>query len=76
MQIFIKHLFLSSKIEFNNIHLVMYSNWLINQSSNIGYKIIDHIKELYNFPDFTKKFKSEFSKSEFNKNILFLSIPL
>ena len=47
-----------------------------NNRHNIGYKIIDYIKELYHFPDFTKKFKSEFSKSELNKNILFLLKPI
>ena len=46
-----------------------------NNRHNIGYKILDNIKERYNFPDFSKKFKSEFSKSEFNKNILFLLKP-
>ena len=46
-----------------------------NNRHNIGYKVIDHIRELYNFPDFTKKFKSEFSKLELNKNILFLLKP-
>ena len=33
-----------------------------NNRHNIGQKIIDNIKDSYNFPDFTKKFKSEFSK--------------
>ena len=47
-----------------------------NNRHNIGYKVIDYIKDLYNFPDFTKKFKSEFSKSELNKNILFLLKPI
>ena len=46
-----------------------------NNRHNIGYKIIDNIRDVYNFPDFTKKFKSEFSKSELNKNILFLLKP-
>ena len=46
-----------------------------NNRHNIGYKIIDNIKEKYNFPDFTNKFKSEFSKSEFDKNIVFLLKP-
>ena len=46
-----------------------------NNRHNIGYKIIDNIREEYNFPDFTKKFKSEFSKSELNRNILFLLKP-
>ena len=46
-----------------------------NNTHNIGYKIVDNIRETYNFPDFSKKFKSEFSKSELNKNILFLLKP-
>ena len=46
-----------------------------NNRHNIGYKIVDNIRETYNFPDFSKKFKSEFSKSELNKNILFLLKP-
>ena len=46
-----------------------------NNRHNIGYKILDSIRETYNFPDFSKKFKSEFSKSELNKNILFLLKP-
>ena len=46
-----------------------------NNRHNIGYKIVDNIREVYNFPDFTKKFKSDFSKSELNKRILFLLKP-
>ena len=46
-----------------------------NNRHNIGYKIIDNIREANNFPDFTKKFKSEFSKSNLNNNILFLLKP-
>ena len=46
-----------------------------NNRHNIGYKIVDNIREIHNFPDFTKKFKSEFSRSELNKNILFLLKP-
>ena len=46
-----------------------------NNRHNIGYKIIDNIREVYDFPEFSKKFKSEFSKSELNKNILFLLKP-
>ena len=47
----------------------------INHRHNIGFKIIDNIRDKYNFPDFTKKFKSEFSKSELNRKILFLLKP-
>ena len=46
-----------------------------NHRHNIGFKIIDNIRDAYNFPDFSKKFKSEFSKTELNKNILFLLKP-
>ncbi len=46
-----------------------------NNRHNIGYKIIDNIRETYNFPDFSKKFKSEFSKSDLNNNIIFLVKP-
>ena len=46
-----------------------------NNRHNIGYKIIDNIRKVYDFPEFSKKFKSEFSKSKLNKNILFLLKP-
>ena len=46
-----------------------------NNRHNIGYKILDNIRKVYNFPDFSNKFKSEFSKSELNKKILFLLKP-
>ncbi len=46
-----------------------------NTRHNIGHLIIDNIKELYNFPEFKKKFRSEFSKSELNKKIIFLLKP-
>ena len=41
----------------------------------IGYKILDNIRKMYDFPEFSKKFKSEFSKTELNKNTLFLLKP-
>ncbi len=47
----------------------------INNRHNIGYKIIDEIKYIYNFPKFNKKFHSEFSKSEIDGNITFLLKP-
>ena len=47
----------------------------INNRHNIGYKIIDEIKEIYNFPNFNKKFHSEFSKSEIDENVTFLLKP-
>ena len=46
-----------------------------NNRHNIGYKIIDNIREEYNFPSLTKKFKSEFSRSELNEDIVILLKP-
>ena len=46
-----------------------------NNRHNIGYKILDNIREVYHFPEYSKKFKSEFSKTELNKNTLFLLKP-
>ena len=46
-----------------------------NNRHNIGYKVIDEIKDIYNFPKFVKKFNSEFSKSEVDGNIIFLLKP-
>jgi len=47
----------------------------INNRHNIGYKIIDEIQNLYNFPRFNKKFHSEFSRYEIDGNIIFLIKP-
>ena len=47
-----------------------------NNRHNIGFKIIDYIKENNDFPNFTKKFKSEFSKSDLDKNTIFLLKPI
>ena len=46
-----------------------------NNRHNIGFKVVDAIKDCYNFPKFIKKFHSEFSKSEINGNIIFLIKP-
>ncbi len=46
-----------------------------NNRHNIGYKVIDNIKERYNFPNFTNKFKSEFSKSNLETDTVFLLKP-
>ena len=46
-----------------------------NNRHNIGYKILDNIRKIYDFPEFSKKFSSEFSKAELNKNLLFLLKP-
>ena len=48
----------------------------INNRHNIGYKVIDNIKLSYNFPNFTTKFKSEFSKSLINEEIISLLKPI
>ena len=48
----------------------------INNRHNIGYKIIDNIKKSYSFPNFTKKFKSEFSKSWLDEEIISLLKPI
>ena len=47
----------------------------INNRHNIGHKIIDNIKDSYNFPDFTKKFKSEFSKFFLEERSVYLLKP-
>tara|TARA_B100000900_G_C20474190_1_gene672674 strand:+ start:418 stop:975 length:558 start_codon:yes stop_codon:yes gene_type:complete len=47
----------------------------INNRHNIGYKIIDHIRAVCNFPDFSKNFQSEFSKSDLDTNIVILIKP-
>ena len=46
-----------------------------NNRHNIGYKIVDNIRAIYDFPDFQKKFESEFSKTELFKKIIFLIKP-
>tara|TARA_B100000989_G_C19486258_1_gene447615 strand:- start:206 stop:757 length:552 start_codon:yes stop_codon:yes gene_type:complete len=48
----------------------------INNRHNIGYKIIDNIKNNYTFPNFTKKFKSEFSKTLLENEIISLLKPI
>ena len=48
----------------------------INNRHNIGYKIIDNIKNNYTFPNFTKKFKSDFSKTLLDDKTIFLLKPI
>ena len=48
----------------------------INNRHNIGYKIIDNIKKNFNFPNFTKKFKSEFSKTLLDDQVVSLIKPI
>ena len=46
-----------------------------NNRHNIGYKVIDEIKNFYNFPNFIKKFNSDFSKSVINQSLIYLIKP-
>ncbi len=46
-----------------------------NNRHNIGYRIIDNIRENCNFPKFIKKFNSEFSKSILGEEIVLLVKP-
>ena len=46
-----------------------------NNRHNIGYRVIDEIKDIYNFPKYVKKFNSELSKSKVDGNIIFLLKP-
>ena len=48
----------------------------INTRHNIGYKIIDNIKNNFNFPNFTKKFKSDFSKTLLDDQVVSLIKPI
>ena len=48
----------------------------INNRHNIGYKIIDNIKNNFNFPNFTKKFKSDFSKTLLDDQVVSLIKPI
>ena len=48
----------------------------INNRHNIGYKIIDNIKKNFNFPNFTKKFKSDFSKTLLYDQVVSLIKPI
>ena len=50
-------------------------NLYYNNRHNIGFKVVDAIKDSYNFPKFIKKFHSEFSKYEIDGNIIFLIKP-
>ena len=47
-----------------------------NNRHNIGFMILESLKELYNTPKFTKKFKSEYLKTNINENVLFLLKPM
>ena len=48
----------------------------INNRHNIGFKIIDNIKNNFNFPNFTKKFKSDFSKTLLDDQVVSLIKPI
>ena len=47
-----------------------------NNRHNIGFMILESLEEFYNIPKFTKKFKSEYSKTNINENVLFLLKPM
>ena len=47
-----------------------------NNRHNIGFKVVDAIKDIYKFPKFIKKFHSEFSKFEIDGNVIFLVKPI
>ena len=47
-----------------------------NNRHNIGFKVLENLEKLYNLPKFTKKFKSEYTKLLFNKNVFFLLKPM
>ena len=48
----------------------------INNRHNIGYKVIDNIKNDYDFPNFIKKFKSDFSKKLLDNQVVSLIKPI
>ena len=47
-----------------------------NNRHNIGFKILESLEKFYNTPKFTKKFKSEYLKTNINENIVFLLKPM
>ena len=47
-----------------------------NNRHNIGFMILESLKEFYNTPKFIKKFKSEYLKTNINENIVFLLKPM
>ena len=47
-----------------------------NNRHNIGFMILESLEKLYNTPKFTKKFKSEYLKTNINENVVFLLKPM
>ena len=47
-----------------------------NNRHNIGFMILENLEKFYNTPKFTKKFKSEYLKTNINENIVFLLKPM
>jgi PTH1 family peptidyl-tRNA hydrolase len=47
-----------------------------NNRHNIGFMILESLEKFYNTPKFTKKFKSEYLKTNINENIVFLLKPM
>ena len=47
-----------------------------NNRHNIGFMILEGLEKFYNTPKFTKKFKSEYLKTNINENVVFLLKPM
>ena len=47
-----------------------------NNRHNIGFMILESLEKFYNTPNFTKKFKSEYLKTNINENVVFLLKPM
>ena len=47
-----------------------------NNRHNIGFMILESMEKFYNTPKFTKKFKSEYLKTNINENVVFLLKPM
>jgi len=47
-----------------------------NNRHNIGFMILENLEKFYNTPKFTKKFKSEYLKTNINENVVFLLKPM
>jgi len=47
-----------------------------NNRHNIGFMILESLEKFYNASKFTKKFKSEYLKTNINENIVFLLKPM
>ena len=47
-----------------------------NNRHNIGFMILESLEKFYDTPKFTKKFKSEYLKTNINENVVFLLKPM